>query len=813
MNRKNESPRLKRQVFQNAVGVTVALMVLSLLLRPQTLATAAPVLAITPITWNTLGLDENPNAGPDIFPVGARVCNSGNATAMNVAAVFHWDSPNALIKLSGSNTYNLASLPAGQCRDIYFFVALIPDIAVFDSTRAYHITVTASGVGSVSTPAGREIYVERLSPHAGLTTTGINGENDLTVGETYTYVVESSTAGDEYRQLVHFLDFPSSMFRLISASSTYTTPPGFTNDKIYADACGWDEDPGNPATYRNCTGNPLYLNDVVGGTLVTAYTVEVIAPGTAVLNNVLYGLSDGNFLYNSTYGMGSLTVTAVQPPIPPTPAGNYLPIILKGQETTATTTATPTTTSTPPTLTPTPTHTGTTTPRPGATKSISPAEARINQTVTFTIRVTNSGTAPAQNVTLTDNLSSYTYLDITNLVTTKGTVNINARTGIVTIGTLNPGEIVTVTLTVRVNNNAATTLNPCNTASITYTGGATFSSNRQCFRVLGSAVLPGTGQGPVPGENAFTGWPVYVYGFIFFAAGLLLVWLGRKATAYRDPKARFYYFGGLLLLIAGLLAGISAIRQSPGAQIEISSQVDVSPAAIGDISGPALSATPSAGVGAATPTIHPLALTPAYLFATPQAGEKQNVEAPQIIETLPVYPIPSPPVRGTPLAGDEEPDTSPIKRIWIPSINVDAVVAYVPFDGHTWLIQGLRDEVVWLGDTSWPGLGGNTGLAGHVTVRGMPQGGPFRYLADVKMGDSITLYTERSAYTYRVRERREVEETDLSVLEQTEQAQITLVTCVDWREEWEIYLKRLVVFADLVEVRPLAYSTGGEAGQ
>jgi hypothetical protein len=62
-------------------------------------------------------------------------------------------------------------------------------------------------------------------------------------------------------------------------------------------------------------------------------------------------------------------------------------------------------------------------------------------------------------------------------------------------------------------------------------------------------------------------------------------------------------------------------------------------------------------------------------------------------------------------------DTSPVNRIIIPVLAVDKIVKYVPYDGFTWMIAGLQQEVAWLGDTSWPGLGSNTALAAHVTLR------------------------------------------------------------------------------------------------
>ena len=63
-------------------------------------ANMVPVLTITPITWGVVGLDSNNvTVGPNLFPVGARVCNTGATAATNVASTFVWDSANALINL------------------------------------------------------------------------------------------------------------------------------------------------------------------------------------------------------------------------------------------------------------------------------------------------------------------------------------------------------------------------------------------------------------------------------------------------------------------------------------------------------------------------------------------------------------------------------------------------------------------------------------------------------------------------------------------------------------------------------------------
>jgi LPXTG-site transpeptidase (sortase) family protein len=170
--------------------------------------------------------------------------------------------------------------------------------------------------------------------------------------------------------------------------------------------------------------------------------------------------------------------------------------------------------------------------------------------------------------------------------------------------------------------------------------------------------------------------------------------------------------------------------------------------------------------------------------------------------SLPDYPIPTPSVIPTNAPGSGEPDASAIQRIRIPRLALDTVVKFVPYEGGTWLIGGLKQEVAWMGDTSWPGLGGNTGLAGHVDLADGSDG-PFWRLSELKAGDEVLLHTERNVYTYQVREQVVVPDYDMSVIEATEKAQITLITCTGWDTELRTYLQRLIVFADLVSVAPL----------
>jgi sortase A len=167
--------------------------------------------------------------------------------------------------------------------------------------------------------------------------------------------------------------------------------------------------------------------------------------------------------------------------------------------------------------------------------------------------------------------------------------------------------------------------------------------------------------------------------------------------------------------------------------------------------------------------------------------------------SLPDYPIPSPTGQLSTGPDGGPADSSAITRIVIPAMNLDAVVKFVPFDGKTWLIGGLRQEVAWMGDTSWPGLGGNTGLAGHVDLADGSDG-PFWNLNQLKTGDEVILYAGDKVYKYKVRQKVEVDETDMSVVQPSTEPQITLITCTGWDAGLRVYLRRLVVFADLTTV-------------
>jgi len=72
--------------------------------------------------------------------------------------------------------------------------------------------------------------------------------------------------------------------------------------------------------------------------------------------------------------------------------------------------------------------------------------------LTFTITVSNIGQGVAEGVVVTDEISEY--LEYIRISTTKGTATWNGATRMVTvnIGLMNPGEVVTITITGRTVN-------------------------------------------------------------------------------------------------------------------------------------------------------------------------------------------------------------------------------------------------------------------------------------------------------------------------------------------------------------------------
>ena len=289
---------------------------------------AQAAFSVTPLTWNVIGLDSNsPLSGPRNFPVGARVCST--VAASNIGVNWFWDTANVNVNLRpGSlSTVTIPSLAPGACADAYFEVAITPVAAAYDTARRYHI-VAADGVSSASSPTPREVYVEHLISQSrnAITDIKLNGTSipaggsmNLLVGNTYAIELDGGTATQGYNQFESFINFPNTIFQILSVSTTYSAdnspyvpgPAPIVNDKLYADACLWQNDPASP-NYRSCIGGDYKAG---GNDVRTTYTVKIIGGGgtSQSINSLLYDFSGSSYHYNADFGIGARIANVIDP--------------------------------------------------------------------------------------------------------------------------------------------------------------------------------------------------------------------------------------------------------------------------------------------------------------------------------------------------------------------------------------------------------------------------------------------------------------------------------------------------------------------
>src|SRR5258706_5853610 len=304
-------------------------LILGVVLQPQFSVYAAANLTVTPLTWNVIGLDSNSHAsGRYRFPVGVRVCNTGTTIATTVAVKFNWDSNNANIDFrpgSLNPTITIASLAVGACSDVYFEVQVNQVAGAYDTFRQYHITATDSLGATGSTPTPRALYVEHLisQNRNSITDVQLNGTSipaggsmTLMVGNTYTIKLLGGTATQGYNQFEAFINFPNTIFQILSVSTDYSannSPYVSTSGhkQLYADSCKWDNDPNSP-TYRSCVGGDFKTG---GSNVATTYTIKIISGGgtTQTLNTLLYDFSGSSYHYNADYSTSARFANIVDP--------------------------------------------------------------------------------------------------------------------------------------------------------------------------------------------------------------------------------------------------------------------------------------------------------------------------------------------------------------------------------------------------------------------------------------------------------------------------------------------------------------------
>lgn len=126
-----------------------------------------------------------------------------------------------------------------------------------------------------------------------------------------------------------------------------------------------------------------------------------------------------------------------------------------------------------------------------------------------------------------------------------------------------------------------------------------------------------------------------------------------------------------------------------------------------------------------------------------------------------------------------------LTRVVIPKINLDAIVV----EGAS--RKDLSDGPGHMRETAMPGQPGNAVITAHRDTF-------FRHIYELNRGDEIIIRRAGQSFKYEVTSKKIVMPDDLSVIRQTNDPQLTLITCYP-----TYYIgpapKRLVVFSRLVE--------------
>src|SRR5207253_6107679 len=110
------------------------------------------------------------------------------------------------------------------------------------------------------------------------------------------------TATQGYNQFESFINFPNTIFQVLGVSTSYSADdsPYVANpsDKLYADACQWQNDPNAP-TYRSCVAD----YKAGGSNVATKYTVRIVGGGGTgqTLGALLYDFSGSSYHYNADF--------------------------------------------------------------------------------------------------------------------------------------------------------------------------------------------------------------------------------------------------------------------------------------------------------------------------------------------------------------------------------------------------------------------------------------------------------------------------------------------------------------------------------
>jgi len=137
-------------------------------------------------------------------------------------------------------------------------------------------------------------------------------------------------------------------------------------------------------------------------------------------------------------------------------------------------------------------------------------------------------------------------------------------------------------------------------------------------------------------------------------------------------------------------------------------------------------------------------------------------------------------------------------QISIPTIGLSANIANPSTTNAATLDRALLKGAVRYPTSAELGEGGNVVLFGHssyLPVVGNPAYKTFNGIQKLKVGDTITVYSTSTAYTYRVRSVAKESANDAAIPLSVSGRELTLATCDSFAEKTD----RFIVVADFVE--------------
>jgi LPXTG-site transpeptidase (sortase) family protein len=384
---------------------------------------------------------------------------------------------------------------------------------------------------------------------------------------------------------------------------------------------------------------------------------------------------------------------------------------------------------------------------PQLTKTPNATAAQPGDQIVWTITVRNGSTGVMTGVVAEESLPEVMSID--SVTVDRGIYFIEGQTITFNIGTLQPGEVVTITVTTTIDPNTPVPSTIVNSVCSAREGGGQVCETVSINLGPQAEGLPATGIGAA--SNHSSGVPL--------AGGILGIGLvgALMILMSAQPSNRRMWIAGLIL-VAALIIIVGAVIVSLGGE-----EKQPSPQAGG------ATATPPGATPGVEPTSGPM------VFQFP--------------------PTPTPYIVPTP---------DGVRYLTIPKLaaqfEVPIPIVDLPLVDREWDVSGLGYYIGWLEGTTWMDPDwGNTVLAAHVQL-GFNNPGPFWGLGDLEPGDRIIVTEGDISRTFVVTTTRKVDPSDWTVTAPTEGPTLTLITCTEWDDHYGVFAQRMVVQAVPVDM-------------